>query len=185
VLDLGHLSWAYWHARAATVHIAPAHFGAAIEALQRAYNKSHPDRIATTILPRQKWEELKATIACIIAGATIPEDSKRVLTDKVSSINSAPQRDTLKAILRAINSDLGADEDAAWVRRNHAAHGLTIPEGEELAAIRDMKLLMGLFHRMLLSISNASDFYVDYVSLHYPLRRLKESPSSMAVAGSK
>ena len=38
-LDLGNLAWAYWHARTAAVHIAPAHFGAAIEALQRAYVK--------------------------------------------------------------------------------------------------------------------------------------------------
>jgi hypothetical protein len=34
-LDLANLAWAYWHARTAAVHIAPAHFGAAIEALQR------------------------------------------------------------------------------------------------------------------------------------------------------
>jgi hypothetical protein len=74
VLDLGNLSWAYWHARAATVHIAPAHFGAAIEALQRAYIKSRPDTIATTVLARPKWEELTAAIACTIAGATIPDD---------------------------------------------------------------------------------------------------------------
>ena len=32
---------------------------------------------------------------------------------------------------------------------------------------------MGLFHRMLLSISNATDFYVDYVSPGHPLRRLR------------
>jgi hypothetical protein len=41
-LDLANLSWAYWHACAATPHIAPALFGAAIEALQTAYIKAHP-----------------------------------------------------------------------------------------------------------------------------------------------
>ena len=180
VLDLGNLSWAYWHARAATVHIAPVHFGAAVEALQRAYIKSRPDTIATKVLARPKWEELMAAIAGTIAGATIPDDSKRVLSDNVRSINSVPQREILKSILRTIDIDLGADEDAAWKRRSVAAHGLPIPEGEELAAIRDMKLLMGLFHRMLLSISNATDFYVDYVSPGHPLRRLKEPAPSMA-----
>jgi hypothetical protein len=53
-LDLGNLSWAYWHACAATVHIAPAHFGAAIEALQRAYVKSHQDSIARKMLARSE-----------------------------------------------------------------------------------------------------------------------------------
>jgi hypothetical protein len=56
-LDLGNLSWAYWHACAATVHIAPAHFGAAIEALQRAYIKKSPDAITSTILVAAKWED--------------------------------------------------------------------------------------------------------------------------------
>jgi len=48
-----------------------------------------------------------------------------------------------------------------------------------------MKLLTGLFHRMLLRISDATDFYVDYVSRDHPLRRLKEPPPSMAAAGGK
>ena len=47
-LDLANLSWAYWHACAATPHIAPAHFGAAIEALQNAYIKSRPGVVAET-----------------------------------------------------------------------------------------------------------------------------------------
>ena len=185
MLDLGNLSWAYWHARTATVHIAPAHFGAAIEALQRAYIEAHPDTIATTTVVRAQWKELKDAVDRVIAAAIIPEDSKAILSGNVHIINRAPQREILKAILRAIDVDLGADENAAWKRRNDAAHGIPIPEGEELTAIRDMKLLMGLFHRMLLRISNASDFYMDHVSPCLPLRRLKEPPRSMGTTGGK
>lgn len=36
-LNLGVVSWAYWHAVTATPHIAAVHFGAALESLQRAY----------------------------------------------------------------------------------------------------------------------------------------------------
>ena len=75
-LDLGNLSWAYWHARTATVHIAPAHFGAAIEALQRAYVKMPPGKIETTILPRPKWDEVMESIAAAIAAASIADDIK-------------------------------------------------------------------------------------------------------------
>jgi hypothetical protein len=57
-LDLGNLTWAYWHARTATVHIAPAHFGAAIEALQRAYSEKHPDAIKLRIIPRANGRRL-------------------------------------------------------------------------------------------------------------------------------
>jgi hypothetical protein len=174
ILKLGNLSWAYWHACAATIHIAPAHFGAAIEALQRAYIESYPGTIAPRILASAQWKKLQAAIACVITGATIPEDSKRALRDKLRGINQMPQRTILKAVLQAISIELGAGEDAAWKRRNNAAHGLPIPEGDELAAIRDMKLLRGLFHRMLLRISNAADSYVDYASLNNPCRRLEE-----------
>jgi hypothetical protein len=41
-----------------------------------------------------------------------------------------------------------------------------------------MKLLKGLFHRMLLGISNATDSYVDYASLDHPCRRLQDPPPS-------
>src|ERR1700722_7562209 len=40
-LKFGSLSWAYWHAVCATPHIAPVHFGAAIEALQRRYLRAN------------------------------------------------------------------------------------------------------------------------------------------------
>lgn len=47
-----------------------------------------------------------------------------------------------------------------------------------------MKLLTGLFHRMLLSITGASDLYVDYVWPDHPFRRLKEPvPPISAAAG--
>jgi hypothetical protein len=176
ILDLGNLAWAYWHACIATVHIAPAHFGASIEALQRGYSKIHPDTISTRIVAREKWKELQAAIVRVIADADISEDSKQALTENLRGINRVSQRTSLKAVLHAIDLELGSDEDAAWKRRNDAAHGLPIPEGDELIAIRDTKLLKGLFHRMLLRISNAADSYVDYASLNMPYRKLREPP---------
>src|SRR5208337_3376862 len=102
-LDLGNLSWAYWHARTATVHIAPAHFGAAIEALQTAYSKKHPGKIKTKILPDQKWDELLAELVGLIAKALIPDDAKKTLAEKITSgTNSVPPRERLKAIAQEI-----------------------------------------------------------------------------------
>jgi hypothetical protein len=101
----------------------------------------------------------------VIDGASIHNDAKAALKRKIlEDMNSVPQRDLLKSVCRAINIEIGADEDAAWKRRNKAAHGVPIPEGEELLAIRDMKLLMVLFHRMLLAITGANDRYLDYAS---------------------
>jgi len=177
-LDLGNLSWAYWHACTATVHIAPAHFGAAIEALQRAYIKSRPEKIGTKILDREQFEILKAAIA----NAQIPDDRKIALKANLNGINKLPQRAILKEVLRTIGITLGEDEYNAWNRRNDAAHGKPVPEGDELAAIRDMKLLRRLFNRMLLRISNAADYYIDYVSLNHPHRHLQDPVSPGVVA---
>jgi hypothetical protein len=82
----------------------------------------------------------------------------------------------LTAVFGALGLQLGQDEDAAWGRRNRAAHGMPIPEGQKLAAIRDTKLLRGLFQRMPLRITNAADQYIDYTSPGHPFRRLDEAP---------
>jgi hypothetical protein len=181
-LDLANLSWAYWHARAVTVHIAPAHFGAAIEALQRAYLAGHPEVVSTTILDRREWGELQSALAGAFGAAGLSKDIESTLVGRLHTLNQTAQRKILAGVLRAIGLELGADEDAAWRRRNDAAHGLPIPEGEALAAIRDMKLLRGLFHRMLLRITRAADSYVDYASITHPYRPLQQPPDSQPAA---
>jgi hypothetical protein len=85
----------------------------------------------------------------------------------------------LKAVLHTIGIELGSDEDDAWKRRNDAAHGVPIPEGDELAAIRDMMLLRVLFHRLLLRMSGAADSYVDYVTPGFAYRPVNEPVPSM------
>jgi hypothetical protein len=179
-LDLANLSWAYWHSCAATPHIAPAHFGAAIEALQWAFIRMRPNAVSHVWLPREPWKELRAAMAKPIGEANISEDAKAALVRGVASLNRVDQRPLLKAVMTSIGLRLGRDEDAAWKRRNNAAHGTPIPEGEELAAVRDMRLLKGLFHRMLLRIANAADQYIDYTSPDLPYRPIEEAPPESA-----
>lgn len=173
-LDLGNLSWAYWHACAATIHIAPAHFGAAVEALQRAYIKNNHGLIATKMLDGPSWESIRKVMIGAISGVNIAKDYEDQLKSNINGVNRTSQRMLLKSVMQSMGLDLGVDEDAAWRRRNKAAHGLPIPEGEEIAAIRDMKLLRGIFLRMLLKMTNAADLYIDYVSVGHPWRPLRE-----------
>jgi hypothetical protein len=72
---------------------------------------------------------------------------------------------------------IGEGESAAWRRRNKAAHGKAIPTGSELDAIQDTKFLRGLFDRMLLKLVDASDGYIDYGTLNFPIRPLADPPS--------
>jgi hypothetical protein len=174
-LDLGNLSWAYWHARTVPPYIVPAHFGSAIEALQRSYSKMNPRKIRTKKLADAQWKQLVEALNAVVEKASISEEDKAAVVDKIkSNANSAPKRDQLKAMAEMIKIEIGPDEDAASRRRNKSAHGIPIPEGKELEAIRDMKLLMVLFHRMLLAITGAAEFYLDYASSGIPMRHLKE-----------
>lgn len=175
-LDLANLHWAFWHACAATPHIAPAHFGAAIEGLQSAYTKANPGTVPKGWAPRESWKVLRTDLAAAIDKTDIPEEAKAALKNKLSTFNGTDQRPRLKSIMATLALQLGDDEDAAWRRRNEAAHGIPIPEGQELAAIRDMKLLRGLFQRLLLRITDAADQYIDYSSPNHDYRILKDAP---------
>ncbi|HEY6457705.1 MAG TPA: hypothetical protein VIY90_20710, partial [Steroidobacteraceae bacterium] len=177
-LDLANLHWAFWHACAATPHIAPAHFGAAIQGLQSAYTKAIPDKVPEGWASRESWKALRTALATAIDKTDIPEEAKAALNEKLSTFNSVDQRQRLKSIMAALDLQLGDDEDAAWRRRNKAAHGRPIPEGQELAAIRDTTLLRGLFQRLLLRITNAADQYIEYASPNHDYRALRDAPPS-------
>lgn len=178
-LDLANLHWAFWHACAATPHIAPAHFGAAIEGLQSAYTKANPGKVRKGWATRDEWKILKNALSNVIDSGNVSAEAKTALKDKLPTFNCIDQRQRLKDVMAALNLELGDDEDAAWRRRNKAAHGTPIPQGQEVAAIRDMKLLRGLFQRLLLRITNAADQYIDYASPHHEYRPLRQAPPTI------
>lgn len=178
-LDLANLHWAFWHACAATPHIAPAHFGAAIEGLQSAYTKANPGKVREGWATRDEWKILKTALSDVIDGGNICLEAKMALKNKLPTFNGIDQRQRLKDVMAALNLELGDDEDAAWRRRNKAAHGTPIPQGQEVAAIRDMKLLRGLFQRLLLRMTNAADQYIDYASPNHEYRPLRQAPPTI------
>ena len=67
-------------------------------------------------------------------------------------------------------------ESKTWKQRNIPAHGKRIENNIEY--IRGVKILRTLFNRLILKISNASEYYFDYYSLgseeSYRLRLLKD-----------
>jgi hypothetical protein len=109
-----------------------------------------------------------------VAKLEIPEEKKSALRQNIGGLNRVHQRDTMDAILKDIGVALGVDESQAWKRRNDAAHGIAMEDGEELDVIRDIKLLKVMFHRMLLRIVNGADSYHDYATPGFPIRKLAD-----------
>lgn len=177
-IGFGDLNWGFWHARCATPHIAPVHFGAIIEALRKACAKRFSGQIPTKIIDDPHvWAEFQGAAKALVDGLRIPEDRKALFLDAVGRTNGMPHKAVMESILDRMKLRIGDGESAAWRRRNDAAHGRAIPTGSEFDAIQDTKFLRGLFDRMLLKLLDASEFYIDYGSLNYPIRPLADPPT--------
>ncbi len=175
VYNLRNAFWNYWHAIAAPVHMAAAHFGAAIEALQRTYFAETGIAIHSRIAADDDaWRNLYTQINRCIQDSALSSDEKRMLGNKAQHLNSAPQGVLADRFFAAIGLDVSALERDVWLNRNRAAHGGGIAEDRAIQAIRENKVLRTLTNRILLSISRSSDRYYDYYTLNRPIRQLSE-----------
>lgn len=164
--------WAYWHAVAAPIHMAAIHFGAAIEALKKAYVQHHHAAIKTAILDKAHWGDFHKKIEACIASLDVPPEQKKLLSNKVSNLNSTPQDIVMENFLDALKIQVDVIEQSAWRNRNHAAHGGSVNEDNSIKTIRENKALMVLMNRILLAMTGGSDFYYDYYTLGHPISRL-------------
>jgi hypothetical protein len=174
-LKFGNLSWAYWHAHAATPHIAAVHFGAAIEALLRRYADQHPDTIPTKPITNQAtWKEFRDQVRLLIDHIPIDDSSKSLLQSNLGAFNRVPLKMLLDNVASHLGIKLSDAERTAWKRRDDAAHGKDMEPGTELELIRENQLLGIILNRLILRMTNASGRYQDYFSLGHKTRRLEE-----------
>jgi hypothetical protein len=175
-LRFGAFSWAYWHARCAPVHMAAAHFGAVIEAVQDAYVKSHPAKFETTLITdKAKWSLLSGAFLTAIIDAGLDPSISAILTNKVrSNLNQTPPSVISEKLLADIGITLSPAETDAWKRRNMAAHGGELALDSAISTIRDTKLLKIILHRIVLKITGASDFYHDDYSIGHCIRKVTD-----------
>lgn len=173
-LQFGHLSWIYWHAVCAPIHMAAAHFGAAIEALQDAYVKSQGTDFQTKLVSNKKdWQELHSKFVAIVEAAGLPADVQTILVNKIGGLNSVPASKLSEQVFDRLGIRLGELENRAWRRRHIAAHG-DLSDDDPVATIKETKLLKIIFHRLLLKMTGGSDLYRDYYTLNFRNRKLEE-----------
>jgi len=174
-LRLGSLCWAYWHAAAATPHIAAVHYGAAVEALQAAYLEANKDAIKTSLLEKDVWRSLSAKLLSAVGETPVDESVRQVLKNKVGDFNKPPHSVITHRLLQVLNLQLGEREKSAWKRRNDAGHGNEQDPDGYIELIRDIKLLRIRFNRILLAITGASDSYNDDFTINHAVRMLGEA----------
>jgi hypothetical protein len=166
--------WNFWHASAAPVHMTAAHFGAAIEFLQKAYFKNTQSAAKSIVADGQVWKELRLRLELCIKEARLTDDEKRMFTNKAQNLNTAPQSVLSDRLFDALGLEISPLEKDVWSNRNRAAHGSSVGEDRAIQTIRENKILMMLMTRIVLVISGSNNHYYDYYTLGRPTRRVSE-----------
>lgn len=178
--NFGYLAWAYWHAICAPVHIAAVNFGACIESLQKSFINNNGKLFRTSLIEKSDWKPFRTKIQEILKEMEIDEAERKVLENKVNSLNQTPQSILTDRFLNTLDIQLSDLEKSVWKQRNNAAHGNETEEGGEIKLIREIKVLKVIFHRVFLKIVNGGDYYIDYYSIGFPVKKLNESIESDA-----
>ncbi len=173
-LNFRSLHWALYHALAATSHIAPVHYGAAIEALQKAYVEANPKKFKTALMEKEEFAKVQGAALEALETSKAEPSEKTIMTNKISNLNSKPQSRLVEEVMADLGLQLSGIEMEAWQHRNNAGHGKAAKPEDSAKLIRETKLLWVRFNRMLLAMTGASDVYIDYYSLNHPHRRLPD-----------
>jgi hypothetical protein len=170
-LNLGVVTWAYWHAVAASPHIAGAHFGAALESLERAYLRTSGVKVSHLLVTEPTWGNIQNSLESYIAQANLDVEVTSILKNKIGGLNNAPQSIVASNILSSLGLIFERHEnEAASLIRNKSAHGKD--DEVDVEWIRSLKIVRIRFHRMLLAMTGASDWYYDYFTIGCPTRKL-------------
>ena len=169
--------WSYWHAVAAPVHMAAAHFGAAIESLQNDYIDNHKTSIKALILEKDVWDEIYRMIFDFISVSNVPEEDKQIFKNKLQNLNRAPQSILMNRFLEIIGIQIGEVEKLAWMNRNRGSHGGSVNSDNAIGIIRGNNALRILMNRILLAITGGNHLYLDFYTIGnagepIPIRRL-------------
>lgn len=171
-LNFGVVSWAYWHAVAAAPHIAAVHFGAALESLQRAYLGSSTTSVSAKVVDEGGWDKIRSALETALDPLELPPKTLATFKNKVRNLNSRSQHSTSKDLMDELGLILSKRERQAHDARHVSAHGKD--DEVTVEGVRDLNLLRVLFHRMLLTMTQANDEYYDYFTLGNPIRKVKE-----------
>ncbi len=170
-----HLSWAYWHAICAPVHVAAIHFGSCIESLQKSYIAANTKLFQTKLIKRKEWTKFREGALELVQKLDLEPTEQKVLQNKINSLNITPQSILTKRFLETLNLHFSEIEQNAWQRRNDAAHDVEVEEGTELQLIRELAILKVLFNRVFLKIIEGSKCYIDYSSINFPIKAIEDS----------
>jgi len=174
-LNLRNFIFRLWYAEVSPYYMRPAYYGSMIESIQKQETGKPGSKISHTIIPKPDYRAAIKTLTRYLQKREIPTAAKTLFQKKLENGNSAPQRIIAERFYNALGLELGDIENAAWDKRNDAAHGNELAPGSDIDQIRSTKVLRVILARIVLKLLNGSDRYIDYYTLGHPTRNLGAS----------
>lgn len=182
-LDFRSLSWAYWHAVCAPAHMAAGHFGAAIEAVQAAYLDARPEKkLGRIVQDKSLAKKMVKALSKTLEEFNLDQSTQEAVQNKIANINQPSGAAVSQRLMADLGLEMGPGEQAAWQRRNQAAHGKARRPEDSIPIARETELLRSLLNRLVLRIASASPTYIDRYTPGYRVRPLSQPVSSYTAA---
>ena len=178
-LNLEHSFYLVWLSEFSPLTVKAAHLGAAIESLRNSYCCGS-DVLKTTLLPKNLWKKIKKPILesfdiAISLEPKIQEGNDiQILRRKLESLHTKSSNMQYEDFFEFISLKIGEVESYALNERNNPAHGYRYSPETYQDLIMTTDALYTLFNRIVLKITNASDFYIDYSTYEHPVRHIDE-----------
>jgi hypothetical protein len=171
-----------WTGFASPLDVQAAHIGAAIESLRDSYCKFYKNKLSTQLVDKKIWkkrlkEPLLTTFDKVINNIDKidgDEKSLEILRKKLENINYKSSNMQYDEFFSVLSLPVGEVEKAALQERNKPAHGHFYQDSDYQKLSMTIKALYSLFNRLVIKMTDASDYYIDYSTYGYPVRPIDE-----------
>jgi hypothetical protein len=158
--------------------------GAAIESLRDSWY-SKQSGSSNLLINKDIWnKKVKSEIAKAFDQALgslnndeqkcIDQDNLQILRNKIDGLNNKSSNMKYSEFYDFLNLRTGDVEKKAIGERNKSAHGNRYQSSDYYRLTMKMNALYTLYNRLVLKITGASDYYIDYSTHGYPVRHIDE-----------
>lgn len=175
-----YLLWTGWNA---PMNVRAFYLGAAIESLRDSYLNSVTQNSGSLIRKSTWKDKFDKPLMSLLdqiqnqPGLYLNSDEREnldVIRNKIKNLNQKSSNMKYSSFFEALDLSIGPVESEALKERNRAAHGHRYRSSEYHRLSMNVEALYSLFARLILRITEASNFYIDYSTYGHPIRRIYE-----------
>lgn len=168
-----------WLGLNSPLDVQATHLGAAIESLRDSYCTTE-NKLSTSLIPKNIWNtKFKKPLMDAFDNITTSLDqifmkinSLETLKRKLEDLNKKSSSMQYEKFFNLLSLKVEKVELKALKERNKPAHGHRYKPSDYHKLSMTINALYSLFNRLVLRITEASDFYIDYSTYSFPIREI-------------